>query len=120
MDGTFATIGERPEQVNARVDILPVCHVSVYMTTPGSVAVGYHRELLDLLTELRGQNQNPSLRTISRSATVSVGHLSGVFAGKVLPGPDVAVAIARALKATVAQQNRVRGYAERAAVDRSA
>jgi len=61
-----------------------------------------------------------SLRTISRSAAVSVGHLSGVFAGEALSSPDVAVAIARALKATTAEQDRVRGYPERAAVDRSA
>jgi tetratricopeptide (TPR) repeat protein len=90
------------------------------MITAGGDPVGYHRELHDLLAELRERNQNPSLRTISRSAAVSVGHLSGVFAGKVVPSPDVAVAIARALKATVAEQHRVRDYAERAAVDRSA
>jgi hypothetical protein len=90
------------------------------MITPGSVPVGYHRELLDLLAELRGRSQHPSLRAISRSAAVSVGHLSGVFAGKVVPSPDVAVAIARSLKATVAEQHRVRDYAERAAVDKSA
>jgi tetratricopeptide (TPR) repeat protein len=90
------------------------------MITPGKVPVGYHRELLDLLAELRGRSQSPSLRAIGRSAAVSVGHLSGVFAGKAVPSPDVAVAIARALKATVAEQHRVRGYAERAAVDKSA
>jgi len=89
------------------------------MTTRGSGPVGFHRELHDLLVELRARSNNPSLRTISRSAAVSVGHLSGVFTGKALPSPDVAVAIARALKATVAEQHRVRDYAERAAMDRS-
>jgi len=90
------------------------------MITRSSGPVGYHRELHDLLVELRGRRNNPSLRTIGRSAAVSLAHLSNVFAGKALPSPDTAVAIARALKATDAEQVRIRGYAERAAVDRPA
>ncbi|GIE34948.1 hypothetical protein Ait01nite_079930 [Actinoplanes italicus] len=51
---------------------------------------------------------------------VSVGYLSQIFAGKTVPGPDVAVRVAQALKATDREQARIRHYAEGTEADRAA
>jgi WD40 repeat protein/transcriptional regulator with XRE-family HTH domain len=82
--------------------------------------VGDHRRLHDLLVELRRRGDGPSLRKINGGSGVSVGHLSEIFAGKTAPGPDVAVRIAQALKATEREQARVRFLAEGVEADRSA
>ncbi|GIE28377.1 hypothetical protein Ait01nite_014220 [Actinoplanes italicus] len=81
--------------------------------------MGDHRRLYDLLTELRHRAGAPSLRKINNSSGVSVGYLSQIFAGKTAPGPDVAVRIAQALKATDQEQARIRFYAEGTEADRS-
>jgi WD40 repeat protein/transcriptional regulator with XRE-family HTH domain len=86
----------------------------------GSVPVGDHRRLHDLLVELRHRAGEPSLRKINGGCGVSVGYLSQIFAGKTVPGPDVAVRIAQALKATDRELARVRFYAEGTVTDRSA
>jgi len=90
------------------------------MTTPDDVPVGYHRELLDLLTGLRHRQGGSSLTEISSAASVSKSHLSPIFAGKALPSPQTAVAIARALGGTDVEQTRAGRYAEGAAADRAA
>ncbi|MFD7840066.1 hypothetical protein [Streptomyces sp. NPDC059761] len=90
------------------------------MTTSGGSPVGCHGELLDLLKGLRHKQGKPSLRTIGQKANVSPSHLSGIFGKKaVLPSPETAQAVARALGATGDQQTRAYNYAERAAADRS-
>ena len=88
--------------------------------TLGGGPVGDHRRLHDLLTELRRRSGAPSLRKINSACGVSVGHLSEIFAGKTAPGPDVAVKVAQALKATDREQARVRFLAEGVEADRSA
>jgi tetratricopeptide (TPR) repeat protein len=90
------------------------------MITSGDGPGGCHGDLIDLLKDLRRRQGGPSLRKISAAAAVSHGYLSGVLTGKELPAPQTAVAIARALGATSAEQTRARLYAERAAADRSA
>jgi WD40 repeat protein/transcriptional regulator with XRE-family HTH domain len=87
--------------------------------TPDAGLVGDGRRLHDVLLELRRSVGEPSLRKINSGCGVSVGHLSEIFAGKTAPGPDVAVRIAQALKATDRQQARVRFLAEGAEADRS-
>jgi transcriptional regulator with XRE-family HTH domain len=82
--------------------------------------LGDHRRLLDLLVELRHRAGEPSLRKINSGCGVSVGYLSQIFAGKTAPGPDVAVRVAQALKATDREQARVRFYAEGTGTDRAA
>ncbi|WP_433794971.1 AAA family ATPase [Actinoplanes sp. CA-252034] len=92
------------------------------MTTEGDRAllVGDHRRLHDLLLELRSRAGDPSLRKMNGACGVSVGHLSEIFAGKTAPGADVAVRIARALRATEPEQARIRFLAEGTGADRSA
>jgi CHASE3 domain sensor protein/transcriptional regulator with XRE-family HTH domain len=88
--------------------------------TRSGVPVGDHRRLHDLLVELRHRAGDPSLRKINSGCGVSVGYLSQILAGKTAPGPDVAVRVAQALKATDREQARVRFYAEGTGTDRSA
>jgi WD40 repeat protein/transcriptional regulator with XRE-family HTH domain len=88
--------------------------------TSSGAPVGDHRRLHDLLVELRHRAGGPSLRKINSLSGVSVGYLSQIFAGKTAPGPDVAVRVAQALRATDREQARVRFYAEGTGVDRSA
>jgi WD40 repeat protein/transcriptional regulator with XRE-family HTH domain len=88
--------------------------------TSSGAPVGDHRRLHDLLVELRHRAGDPSLRKINSGCGVSVGYLSQIFAGKTAPGPDVAVRVARALKATDREQARIRYYAEGSETDRSA
>jgi WD40 repeat protein/transcriptional regulator with XRE-family HTH domain len=88
--------------------------------TSSDAPVGDHRRLHDLLVELRHRAGDPSLRKINSGCGVSVGYLSQIFAGKTAPGPDVAVRVAQALKATEREQARVRFYAEGVGADRSA
>jgi WD40 repeat protein/transcriptional regulator with XRE-family HTH domain len=86
----------------------------------GDVPMGDHRRLHDLLVELRHRAGEPSLRKINSGCGVSVGYLSQIFAGKTAPGPDVAVRVAQALKATDREQARIRFYAEGTETDRAA
>jgi hypothetical protein len=88
--------------------------------TSGEGLVGYHRELVDLLRELHGRRDGPSLRRIAVDAAVSIGHLSGIFNGRKCPGPQVAVAVAVALGATAGEVVRARRYAEGAAANKAA
>jgi len=94
-------------------------HGDTAITTSGG-PVGDHRRLHDLLTELRRRSGALSLRRINSVCGVFVGHLSEIFAGKTAPGPDVAVKIAQALKATDREQARARFYADGVEADRSA
>ncbi|MFF9624957.1 helix-turn-helix domain-containing protein [Streptomyces griseosporeus] len=90
------------------------------MTTSSGSPVGYHRELTDLLARLYATAGRPSLRALSEEAKVSTGHLSGILNGSTLPSPETARAIARALKAQPAVQQKAYDYADRARQDRSA
>ncbi|WP_430781599.1 XRE family transcriptional regulator [Actinoplanes sp. G11-F43] len=86
----------------------------------GHAPVGDHRRLHDLLCELRHRAGDPSLRKIHGVSGVSIGYLSQIFTGKTAPGPDVAVKVARALKATDREQARIRFYADGSGADRAA
>ncbi|MEU4242516.1 AAA family ATPase [Actinoplanes sp. NPDC026619] len=91
------------------------------MSTEGDgQPVGDHRRLHDALLELRRRTDEPSLRQINGRCGVSVGHLSEIFAGKTAPGPDVAVRVAQALRATDRELARVRFLADGIGADRAA
>ncbi|MEU0561333.1 tetratricopeptide repeat protein [Dactylosporangium sp. NPDC006015] len=78
------------------------------------VPVGYHRELLTLLTTLRANCGNPPLRAIAAKAGRSLTWVSEVIGGRKIPSGDAAAAIAKALGATVNEQRRARAHAEAA------
>ncbi|TDC38051.1 tetratricopeptide repeat protein [Micromonospora sp. KC213] len=82
--------------------------------------VGYHGELLTMLTTLWVSRGRPSLRSIAKKSHVSLGWVSEVMGGRKIPSGDVAVAIAKALGANADQQRRARAHADTAAeVERS-
>ncbi|WP_327001761.1 helix-turn-helix transcriptional regulator [Dactylosporangium sp. NBC_01737] len=83
------------------------------------VPVGDHRNLVDLLNELRALDGR-SLRKVAETAPFSLGHLSATLAGKAIPSPETAESIARELGASGEQQRAARRYAEGAAADRPA
>ncbi|MEV6926493.1 helix-turn-helix domain-containing protein [Dactylosporangium sp. NPDC051485] len=85
----------------------------------GHGAVGRHRDLLDLFTELRERAGRPSLRSVAAAASISASYLSEVLNGKNIPSVAVAAAIAGTLGGTAAEQRRAREHAEAAAADRA-
>ncbi|HEX6686893.1 MAG TPA: helix-turn-helix transcriptional regulator [Candidatus Limnocylindrales bacterium] len=84
----------------------------------GSGTVGYHRELVDRLAELRAGCGNPSYREIARRTPTSAGHVSDVLNGRKVPSGDMAASIAKALGADPNTQKHLRRYADRALADR--
>lgn len=84
----------------------------------GSGPVGYHRELVDRLAELRAGSGNPSYREIARRTPTSAGHISDVLNGRKVPSGDMAASIGKALGADQNTQKRLRWYADRALADR--
>lgn len=87
------------------------------MRTNGDEPVGYHRELLSLLRELRGDPGAATLRAIRGRSGVSLSHLSKIFRGLQLPSRDKAIDIARALGASEEQQEKIGTYADNAKID---
>lgn len=87
---------------------------------------GSHRDLLDLLAELRHLAGGPSFRKIAdrmeskRGERTSHGHINQIFTGKKIPSGDTAESIAKALRGSPEEQRRAREHAEAAATHRDA